>query len=101
MQKQHVCASQRNGVFMGGFGSLRSCDVQVVKNATFQPKNVYIRGRGPYDILSMTGGVIDGRLHPHLTSSDSKKAPPRHAERDCLLSHVLSSRWEFSKTESV
>jgi uncharacterized protein len=75
----------RNGVFMGAFGSLTSYHVHVVNNTTFPPKNVYMKGRGPYDILSVTGAVIDGRLHPHLTFSDSKKALGGHLEEGSLV----------------
>ena len=75
----------RNGVFMGAFGSLTSYHVHVVNNTTFPPKNVYIKGSGPYDILSVTGAVIDGRLHPHLTFSDSKKALGGHLEGGSLV----------------
>jgi len=75
----------RNGVFMGAFGSLTSYHVHVVNNTTFPPKNVYMKGRGPYDILSITGAVIDGRLHPHLTFSDSKKALGGHLEDGSLV----------------
>jgi len=75
----------RNGVFMGAFGSLTSYHVHVVNNTTFPPKNVYMKGRGPYDILSVTGAVIDGRLHPHLTLSDSKKALGGHLEEGSLV----------------
>ena len=75
----------RNGVFMGAFGSLTSYHVHVVNNTTFPPKNVYMKGKGPYDILSITGAVIDGRLHPHLTFSDSKKALGGHLEDGSLV----------------
>jgi uncharacterized protein len=75
----------RNGVFMGAFGSLTSYHIHVVNNTTFPPKNVYMKGRGPYDILSVTGAVIDGRLHPHLTFSDSKKALGGHLEDGSLV----------------
>jgi uncharacterized protein len=77
--------SVRNGVFMGAFGSLTSYHVHVVNNTTFPPKNVYMKGRGPYDILSVTGAVIDGRLHPHVTFSDSKKALGGHLEEGSLV----------------
>jgi predicted DNA-binding protein with PD1-like motif len=69
-----------NGVFLGAFGSLTSYHVHVVDNTTFPPKNVYMKGQGPYDILSITGAVIGGKLHPHLTFADSKEAMGGHLE---------------------
>ena len=66
----------KNGVFLGAFGSLTSYHVHVVNN---------MKGKGPYDILSVTGAVIDGRLHPHLTFADSKKAMGGHLEEGSLV----------------
>lgn len=85
LQKAVAQEGVHNGVFMGAFGSLVSYHVHVVNNTTFPPKNVYIKGSGPYDILSVTGAVIDGRLHPHLTFSDSKKALGGHLEDGSLV----------------
>ena len=75
----------KNGVFLGAFGSLTSYHIHVVNNTTFPPKNIYMKGKGPYDILSVTGAVIGGRLHPHLTLADSKKAMGGHLEEGSLV----------------
>jgi predicted DNA-binding protein with PD1-like motif len=75
----------KNGALLGAFGSLTSYHVHVVNNTTFPPKNIYMKGKGPYDILSVTGVVIDGRLHPHLTLADSKKAMGGHLEEGSLV----------------
>jgi uncharacterized protein len=85
LQKTFAQEGVKNGVFMGAFGSLTSYHVHVVNNTTFPPKNIYTKGKGPYDILSVTGAVIDGRLHPHLTFSDSKKALGGHLEDGSLV----------------
>jgi predicted DNA-binding protein with PD1-like motif len=85
LQKAVTEQGVKNGVFMGAFGSLTSYHVHVVDNTTFPPKNVYMKASGPYDILSVTGAVIDGRLHPHLSFSDSKKALGGHLEEGSLV----------------
>jgi uncharacterized protein len=85
LQNAVAQAGVKNGVFMGAFGSLTSYHVHVVNNTTFPPKNIYMKGKGPYDILSVTGAVIDGRLHPHLSLSDSKRALGGHLEEGSLV----------------
>ena|SRR5206468_8331956 len=85
LQKAVAQEKVNNGAFLGAFGSLTSYHVHVVNNTTFPPKNIYMKGRGPYDILSVTGAVIDGRLHPHLTLADSKKAMGGHLEVGSLV----------------
>ena len=85
LQKAVAQAGVKNGVFMGAFGSLTSYHVHVVNNTTFPPKNIYTKGKGPYDILSVTGAVIDGRLHPHLSLSDSKRALGGHPEEGSVV----------------
>jgi predicted DNA-binding protein with PD1-like motif len=85
LQKAVVQEGVKNGVFMGAFGSLTSYHVHVVNNTTFPPKNIYTKGKGPFDILSVTGAVIDGRLHPHLALSDSKRAYGGHLEEGSLV----------------
>ena len=85
LRKAVVQEKVKNGVFLGAFGSLTSYHVHVVNNTSFPPKNIYMKGKGPYDILSVTGAVIDGRLHPHLTFADSKKAMGGHLEEGSLV----------------
>jgi len=85
LQKAVAQEGVKNGVFMGAFGSMTSYHVHVVNNTTFPPKNIYTKGKGPFDILSVTGAVIDGRLHPHLTFSDSKRAYGGHLEEGSLV----------------
>jgi predicted DNA-binding protein with PD1-like motif len=71
----------RNAVILSGIGSVRGYHYHVVSNATFPSKNIFVKNpRGPADIVSMNGYVIDGRVHAHLTLADADKAFGGHLE---------------------
>jgi predicted DNA-binding protein with PD1-like motif len=86
---QRVATNQgvRDGVFLGAIGSLRSYHVHVVSSTDLPPENSFMKGEGAYDILSITGFVFAGRVHAHLTFSDTEKAMGGHLEEGC---HVLT-----------
>jgi uncharacterized protein len=77
----------RDGVFLSGIGSLTSYHVHVVSSTDLPPTNAFIKGEGPFDILTVTGHVMGGRIHAHLTFSDDEKAMGGHLEPG---SHVLT-----------
>ena len=70
----------KSAVILSGIGSLVSYHVHVVGNTTFPTKNVFIKGEGPYDLTAVTGYVVDGRVHAHVTFSDDKQALAGHLE---------------------
>lgn len=70
----------QNAVILSGAGSLTSYHVHVVSNTTFPPTNAFIKGSGPYDLLTTTGYVIDGRVHAHIAFSDTQKTLGGHLE---------------------
>jgi predicted DNA-binding protein with PD1-like motif len=77
----------QQGVFLSGIGSLTSYHVHVVSSTDLPPTNAFMKGEGPYDILAVTGHVMGGRVHAHLTFSDEEKAMGGHLEPG---SHVLT-----------
>ena len=77
----------RDGVFLSGIGSLTSYHVHVVSSTDLPPTNAFMKGEGPFDILAITGHVMGGRVHAHLTISDEEKAMGGHLEPG---SHVLT-----------
>ncbi|MEA2586012.1 MAG: uncharacterized protein QOF33_4097 [Thermomicrobiales bacterium] len=77
----------RDGAFLGGIGSLTSYHIHVVSSTALPPENAFIQGEGPFDILAITGHVMGGRVHAHLTFSDAEKAMGGHLEPGC---HVLT-----------
>lgn len=70
----------RNGVFLNGFGSVTSYHVHVVGNTTFPPKDVFTKQAGPFDLLSVSGLVLDGRIHAHITLATARKVTGGHLE---------------------
>lgn len=72
----------RNAVILSGIGSVRNYRYHTVSNRTFPSKDTFVTDpTAPADIAGMNGYVIDGRVHAHITFSDSNKAFGGHLER--------------------
>ena len=74
-----------HGAILAGVGSLSAYHFHVVSTPVMPPENAFIRGEGPYDILTITGAVLDGRVHAHVTFSDEKVAMGGHLEEGCTV----------------
>ena len=75
----------RNGVFLSGAGSLTRTCVHVVASTELPPENVFVEREGAVDILAVTGYVLGGRVHAHLTVSDDQAAIGGHLEPGCQV----------------
>ena len=75
----------QNGLILSGIGSLSAYRVHVVKTTGLPPGDVFFEGEGPFDILQVTGVVLDGRVHAHITFSNTEKAMGGHLERGCRV----------------
>lgn len=75
----------RSGVILNGIGSLSRYHVHVVKTTNLPPGDVFFEGEGPFDILNVTGFILDGRVHAHLTFSNTEKAMGGHLEGGCRI----------------
>ena len=75
--------SIKTGVIVNGLGSATSYHFHVVASTDLPPKEAFPRGAGPYDIVSMSGAVIDGRVHAHIAFSDTEKVFGGHLEPGC------------------
>ena len=76
----------RNAVILSAFGSVRNFQVHQVGNRDLPPKDVLVKDpTAPADILGMSGFVIDGRVHPHITLSNPDKAFGGHLEPDTTV----------------
>src|SRR5713101_6122405 len=79
--KQAVAREKiKNAVFISGFGSVTAYQVHVVENTTFPPKDKFTKETGPFDILTLSGMVLDGKVHAHITLSSPKKTTGGHLE---------------------
>ena len=71
----------QNGVILNGFGSVRNYQVHQVSNRTLPSKNMFVKDpTAPADIAAMSGFVLNGRLHPHITLSNPDHAFGGHLE---------------------
>ncbi len=72
----------KNAVITNGIGSLRSYHVHAVSNTTFPSTNIFYKGEGPYDLTSVEGYVLNGKVHAHINFSNEKIALGGHLEPD-------------------
>ena len=71
----------QNGVFLSAFGSVRNYQVHQVSNRTLPSKNMFVKDpTGPADIIGMSGYVLNGRLHPHISLANPDRAFGGHLE---------------------
>ena len=76
----------RNAVILSAFGSVRNYQVHQVGNREFPPKDVFVKNpAAPADITGMSGFVIGGRVHPHITLANADKAFGGHLEPDTTV----------------
>lgn len=73
----------RNAVILSGFGSVRNYQVHQVSNRDLPSKDTYVKDpTAPADIVSMSGLVMNGRVHAHMTLANADKAFGGHLEPD-------------------
>ena len=70
----------KNAVILSGFGSLTSFHTHVVANSTIPAKNVFMKEQAPYDLLGVTGAVLAGTVHAHVTVASQQKTTGGHLE---------------------
>lgn len=78
-------AGLRSGVILSGVGSVSRYRLHVVRTSNLPPGDIFFEGEGPFDILSITGLVLDGRVHAHLTLSNTERAIGGHLEEGCRI----------------
>ncbi len=77
IRQNHV----RNGVIINGAGSVTGYQVHQVSNRTLPSKNMFVADpTQPADIISMSGYVLNGQLHPHIGLAEPDKAFGGHLE---------------------
>jgi predicted DNA-binding protein with PD1-like motif len=74
-----------NAVILAGVGSLDRYHFHVVTSTNMPPGNTFVRGEGPFDILTVTGTIIDGDVHAHVTCSNTEVAMGGHVEEGCRV----------------
>ena len=75
-----------NAVILSGFGSVRNYEVHQVGNRDLPPKDVFVKNpTAPADIISMSGAVMNGRVHPHIALANADHAFGGHLEADTTV----------------
>ena len=70
-----------NAVILSGIGSVRNYHIHSVSNNVFPSENSYIQDSdSPADLASISGYVIDGRVHAHVTLTNEEGAFGGHLE---------------------
>src|SRR4051794_6927402 len=75
----------RNAILISGVGSLDRYHVHVVETTNMPPGNTFVRGEGPFDILTVTGAVNDSQVHAHIAFSNAEQAMGGHLEEGCRV----------------
>jgi uncharacterized protein len=97
----------RNAVILSGFGSVRNYQVHQVSNRDLPSKDAYVKDpTAPADIVSMSGMVMNGRVHAHMTLANADKAFGGHLEPDTnvftfavVTLGVLDDKLDLSKID--
>lgn len=74
-----------NAGILSGVGSLDRYHVHVVKTTNMPPGNIFWKGEGPFDILTITGLVVNGEVHAHIAFSNTEMAMGGHMEEGCRI----------------
>jgi uncharacterized protein len=71
----------KNAVVLNGAGSVRGYQVHQVSNRDFPSKNMLVKNpTEPADIIGMSGYIINGKLHVHMTMATPDRAFGGHLE---------------------
>jgi len=96
----------KNAVIVSAFGSVTSHHYHVVASRENPPKDIFIKEDKASDIVDITGAIINGRVHAHITHSDPDIAFGGHLEPGV---HVLTFLnvflaevdYDFNKIDSI
>ena len=83
LQKMIAEQKIKNAVILSAFGSVRGYQVHQVSNRDLPSKDLFVKNpTAPADIIGMSGMVMNGRVHPHITLANADKAFGGHLEPD-------------------
>ncbi len=69
-----------NGMIINGLGSSQSHHYHVVASNELPPAEAFTISDQPRDIVSLSGLIIDGRVHAHISFTDDKRGEGGHLE---------------------
>ncbi|MFH1570593.1 MAG: PPC domain-containing DNA-binding protein [Gemmatimonadota bacterium] len=74
-----------NALFLNAFGSVTHYHFHVVASGQLPPAEAYPKGEKALDIVAMSGAVLKGRVHAHITFTDDRVALGGHLEPGCRV----------------
>ena len=74
----------RQGVVLGGYGTLAAHHLHWVAHNRLPPANHFEKGEGGIEILAMNGLVVEGEPHIHVALSTPAGAYGGHLEEGCI-----------------
>jgi hypothetical protein len=81
MQQMVKQQNIKNGVILSAIGSVRGYQIHEVTNRTLPSKDTFVTNpTAPADLIGMTGYIINGRIHPHVTLANPDRAFGGHLE---------------------
>ena len=76
----------KNAVILSAVGSVRGYQLHMVSNRDMPPRILFVKNpTAPADIIGMSGMVMNGRIHPHITLANGDKAFGGHLEPDTTV----------------
>ena len=75
----------QNAVILMGMGSVKCYHFHVVDSAVIPPTERFLKSDSEADIVNINGLIIAGRVHAHITFTDSKVAFGGHLEEGCKV----------------
>ena len=75
----------QTGLILSGVGSVSRFRVHVVETTDLPPGDIFFEEEDAYDVLSITGAILDGRVHAHITLSNTESAVGGHLEEGCKV----------------
>jgi hypothetical protein len=75
----------KNAVILSAIGSVTSYHYHVVDKVVTPPHDAFPKCEQAADILNLNGFIIDGRVHAHITLSDTRVAFGGHLEEGCKV----------------
>lgn len=74
-----------NGIIVCGAGSVKDYKYHDVKFREIPTYQAYAEASEPADIISITGFIIDGRIHAHISMGKPGQAFGGHLEEGCII----------------
>jgi predicted DNA-binding protein with PD1-like motif len=80
----------KNAIIITGFGSVRTHHYHVVGSRENPPVNLFAKEDKASDVVTISGCIINGRVHAHITHSDKDIAFGGHLEPGVQVLTFLS-----------